>query len=194
MSYKLYVSNLPVDMTETAIRAIFSAHGGVSNVEMLLERSNGMFGGRACVTMTSPSFFASALTLDGTMFEGQKLKVSETPIPAHGRGDKDKPPAPTVKIVQQFRERNNMTYDLDCAGLPLVLRVHSVENGEWRIDARAKDEAESLHATGTATTRRAALVEVVRAWNEAATASGGRRLDGAGLLDAMSGVKAIEPS
>lgn len=191
MSYKLYVSNLPVDMTETAIRNLFTAHGGVSNVEMILERNNGMFGGRACVTMTSPSFFATALkNLDGSWFEGQKLKVSETPISAAGK-DKDKPPPPTVKIVQQFREKGNMAYDLDCMGLPLILRVFSVENDQWRIDARAKDEAESIHATGTGATRKAALTEVVRAWNEAATASGGRTLDGAGLFDAMSGVKAV---
>ncbi len=190
MSYKLYVSNLPVDMTETAIRNLFTAHGGVSNVEMILERNNGMFGGRACVTMTSPSFFATALkNLNESWFEGQKLKVSETPISAAGK-DKDKPPPPSVKIVQQFREKGNMTYDLDCLGLPLTLRVYSVED-QWRIDARAKDEADSLHATGSGATRKDALTEVVRAWNEAATASGGRTLDGPGLFDAMSGVKAV---
>ena len=30
---------------------------------------------------------------------------------------------PTTTITQQFRESRNMTYELDCAGSPLIVRV-----------------------------------------------------------------------
>jgi hypothetical protein len=95
-----------------------------------------------------------------------------------------------VKIVLQFREHANMTYDLDCEGVPLTLRVFSAEE-QWRIEARSKDAGDATIANGFGATRSAALTDVVRAWNEEARVRRSHTLDGAALADALREVKAI---
>ncbi|HVJ95132.1 MAG TPA: RNA-binding protein [Labilithrix sp.] len=111
MTNKLYVSNVPIDSTEAALRSHFAACGGVADVELVFDPRSGKPRGLAYVTMTSPAFASAALRqLDGAVFGGASLHVSDSPIRAGDRA------APKVKIVQQFRERANMTYDLDCEG------------------------------------------------------------------------------
>lgn len=185
MTNKLYVANLPLDTTEHALRSHFAACGGVSDVEILPERATGKPRGLACVTMTSPAYATAALTLNGVDFEGRTLRVSDSPIRA------DKPPAPTVRIVQQFRERANMAYDLECSGVPLTLRIFPSDGERWRIEARSTDAADAVVVSASGATRRDALCEVVRAWNEGAASSSVRPLDGQDLLKAMGDVRAV---
>lgn len=182
---KVYVSNVPLDASELALRTHFAACGGVCDVEILTEAS-GASRGVAHVTMTSPAYASAALRLDGAVFGGQALRVSDAP-PARA----EKKPANPVKIVQQFRERANMAYDLDCAGVPLVLRIFASGETAWRIEARATDAADAVIVESTAETRRDALAGVVRAWNDEAFARGVRPLDGEGLLAAMRDVRAV---
>ena len=59
--YKLYVFNLPLDASEEAVRKHFGVHGGVSDVEIYLDRSTGMSRGNGCVSMTSSFYFDTAL-------------------------------------------------------------------------------------------------------------------------------------
>lgn len=187
MTNKLYVANVPVDASEDALRRHFAACGGVLDVEIMLERNSGKSRGLACVTMTSPAYATAALGLNGVDFAGKQLQVSDAPIRAGGK------PVPTVKIVQQFRERTNMTYDLDCSGLPLTLRVFPTdpEGTQWRIEARSTDAVDAVVITGAGVTRRDALTEVVRVWNEREATSTVRPLDGEALMTAMRDVRAV---
>ena len=95
----------------------------------------------------------------------------------------------SVRITQQFRERNNMTYELDCSGTPLVLRIFFPEDtpatGDWRIEART---GQGLTATASAPSRPEALQTIARDWPRTSAASD---LDWAGITRAMSAVRAI---
>jgi RNA recognition motif-containing protein len=183
MTNRLYVANLPFDTTVDAVRRHFSTCGGVSNVELASEHGKSARG-RGRVTMTSPAYAAAAVVgLDRVSFEGRVLRVSDSPIPA------ERPSSSSVRIVQQFRERANMTYDLDCAGTPLTIRVFPIEGERWRVEARSTDAVGAVVVTASAATRRAALGAALRQWNE--RASSVASIDADGLLRAMSDVRAI---
>lgn len=186
MQNKLYIANVPFDTTEDALRRHFGTCGGVLQVDLPDEHQRGKMRGLACVTMTSPSFAAAALTkLDGVSFAGRILRVSESPPAANAA------PKPTVAVVQQFRERSNMAYDLDCAGLPLVVRIFPQDDETWRIEARANDGLESRVVSASAVTRAAALADVIREWNANPATTDGRALDGDALTRALESVRAV---
>jgi hypothetical protein len=180
MTNRLYVANLPFGTTESALRQHFAACGGVADIELGSEdgrKSRGL----ARVTMTSPTYAAAAVgKLDRAAFEGRVLRVSDSPIPAEKA-------APTVRVVQQFRERGNMTYDLDCAGTPLTIRMFPIEEDGWRIEARSTDAVDATVVLASAATRRDALGAVLRQWNASSAAA----IDADALLRAMSDVRAI---
>lgn len=187
MDNKLYIANVPYDTTEDALRRHFATCGGVMQVDLPDDQQRGKMRGVACVTMTSPAYASAALTkLDGVSFAGRILRVTEQPLAAAA---KEKP---AVIVLQQFRERTNMAYDLDCAGLPLVIRMFPEDDGrQWRIEARANDDRDARVVTAAAPTRAAALVEVIRTWNEQAAVSDGRSLNGDALTLALKNVRAI---
>lgn len=187
MTNKLYIANVPFDTTEDALRRHFAACGGVLHIDLPDESQRGKMRGIACVTMTSPAFEAAALAkLDGVSFAGRVLRVSEFPPSVKNA------PKPAVTIVLQFRERSTMVYDLDCDGLPLVVRVFREEPDHWRIEARANDALDARIVSARATTRAGALNDIIREWNEnAATIARGRSLDGDALARALKSVRAI---
>jgi RNA recognition motif-containing protein len=185
MTTKLYVANVPLDATEDALRAHFASCGGVADVELLHDRQSGRPRGLAHVTMTSPSFTTNALRMDGSDFNGAVLRVSDAPVRSNAEVK------PNVKIVLQFRERASMAYDLDCAGVPLTLRVATAEPDAFRVEARSTDGADAVVGVGERSTRREALVDALRAWNVASSASSGRAVDGDAVERAMLGVRAI---
>lgn len=181
MTNRLYVANLPFDTTEDALRRHFATCGGVSDVELGQGKNPR---GLARVTMTSAAYAAAAVgRLDRASFEGRLLRVSDSPIHA----ERSTPP---VRIVQQFRERANMTYDLDCAGMPLTIRMFPIEADSWRVEARSTDAADAVVIVASAATRRDALGAVLRQWNERACSSLGS-IDADALLRALSDVRAI---
>lgn len=185
MTTKLYIANLSRDATEHGLRAHFSTCGGVLDVEILTDRRSGRPLGTAWVTMTSTSFAAAAVErLDGVPFEGQPLRVSDTPI-------RNQPAGPKVKIVQQFRERNNMTYDLDCAGAPLTIRMFPTEDDGWRIEARTNDVDDAVVAKASARTRGDALAEIARWWQAEGATRGLPALDWAAITTALVDVRAV---
>ncbi|WP_169928580.1 RNA recognition motif domain-containing protein [Labilithrix luteola] len=186
MANKLYVTNLPPDATEDAVRLHFAACGGVSDVQLVPERDGSKPQGLAYVTMTSATYASTAVgRLDGSNFGGNVLRVSDRPIPA------DKAPPPNVRVVQQFRERANMTYELECSGTAVTFRLFPIEGDRWRFEARTTDAANPVVVTGAGRTRSEALDAVVREWNVRAASSGVRPLDGTGLTRAMAGIKAV---
>jgi hypothetical protein len=182
---KLYIANVPADTTEAALRSHFSACGGVLQVDLPDEHQRGKMRGLACVTMTSPAFAnAARARLDGVSFAGRVLRVSDVP------GDAAKPRR-TVTVVQQFREHVNMAYDLDCAGLPLVVRIFPEDGESWRVEARATDADDVTVVAARAPTRAAALAEVICSWNASAANTAGRTLDGDALTTALRDVRAV---
>jgi cold-inducible RNA-binding protein len=186
MNNKLYIANVPFDTTEDALRRHFAICGGVLQVDLPDDSQRGKMRGLACVTMTSPAFASAALTqLDGVSFAGRVLRVTESPPAANAA------PKPKVTITQQFRERSNMAYDLDCEGLPLVVRIFPESDDRWRIEARANDALDARVVSASAPTRAAALAEVIRDWNANAASSNGRALDGDALSRALQGVRAV---
>lgn len=188
MASKLYVSNVPVEASEHTLRAHFATCGGVSDVEILFDPRTGKSKCMARVTMTSPAYATAALErLDGIDFEGQALVVRDTPA------GKEKPAAPRVKVLQQSRTHGQMVYDLDCMGTPLTVRMSMAEGDvdAFRLEARGSDVAGAFVATATAATRRGALADVVRIWNEDASSRGVPPLEGDALAAALQDVRAV---
>lgn len=182
---KLYIANVPADTTEAVLRAHFAVCGGVLQVDLADDHQRGKMRGLASVTMTSPAFAKAALAqLDGVSFGGSVLRVSGVP------GGAARPRAAVV-VMQQFREHANMAYDLDCAGLPLVVRTFPEAGGGWRVEVRATDGGDVAAVVASAPTRAAALEEVIRSWNANAASSSGRSLDGDALTTALRDVRAI---
>jgi RNA recognition motif-containing protein len=185
MTMKLHVANVPHDATEDGLRQHFSTCGGVADVELLFDSRTNRPRGLARVTMTSTHFAEQAVArLDGVAFGTAVLRVSDTPL-------KDKEPKPKVKIMQQFRERGTMVYDLDCAGSPLTLRISRDEDGAWNIEARSTEAADAIIATKSAASGVAALSDALRAWNVAAETTPRLQIDAEAVATAMRDVKAI---
>ncbi len=181
---KLYVANVPFRASEEELRLHFSPYGPVNDVELFVDERTGRSRGQGCVTMANDDDARSALeALDGKPFEGRVLRIGDVPM---GPGEE---PKPKVRITHQYRERSKIAYELDCRGMPVTLRVFAGEATAWGMEARS--QASGLVATGAGATRREALDEVVRRWNEAAPGVGVDALDGDGLVAVLRDVKAV---
>lgn len=97
-----------------------------------------------------------------------------------------------VQIKQQFRERHNMTYELDCAGTPLILRVFfPVGDGptaEWRIEARTSNACDAPVTTGGGKSKAQALQRIAEGWLDVMPPPS---LDWNGVVRAMTDVRAL---
>ncbi|MBU2603338.1 MAG: RNA-binding protein [Actinobacteria bacterium] len=75
-SAKLYVGNLAYSTTDTAIRALFEAHGEVTSVNLINDRDTGRPKGFGFVEMATPEQAQAAkAALDGTEVDGRAIKV-----------------------------------------------------------------------------------------------------------------------
>ncbi|MDB6068230.1 MAG: RNA-binding protein [Pedosphaera sp.] len=78
MNNKLYVENLPISVTESGIRELFSQKGSVTEVKLMMDASTGKSRGRAFVTMASPELAAAALkSLHSHSLGGRHIAVTE---------------------------------------------------------------------------------------------------------------------
>lgn len=182
MSTKLYAVNLPDDTTAEKLRSHFATRGGVVDVE-ILEARNGSYGGpRAVVTMSSTADAERArMELDGTEYEGQKLRVTVSKR-------EDAPKAATVKVKMQFRERSAMVYEMDCDGTPLKLRLVPEVDGLSQIEASSPDATPFV---GKGATRLEALHAALADWNASALATNRTRIDTEAIIEAMRAVRAF---
>lgn len=98
--------------------------------------------------------------------------------------------AVSVRITQQFRERNNMTYELDCCGVPLVLRIFFPVDAQWRIEASSGLAPTAWVATASALSRTEAMQALARNWRNATPATASN-LDWTAVECAMVAVRAI---
>ena len=87
MSKKLYVGNLPWDMTEDEIRDAFSACGTVEEVKVITDRDTGRSRGFAFVTMGSDDDANKAISeINNREIGGRKAMVSEAREKSSGGG------------------------------------------------------------------------------------------------------------
>ena len=78
MNSKLFVGNLAFSATENDLEDLFSQHGPVTEVNLMLDRATGRPRGFAFVTMATPEAAQAAITaLNGSSFEGRNLTVNE---------------------------------------------------------------------------------------------------------------------
>jgi RNA recognition motif-containing protein len=74
---KLYVGNLPFSATEDAVRTLFSQHGTVDSVALIMDRDTGQPRGFAFVEMPSSDAARAMQNLNGQDMGGRPLKVNE---------------------------------------------------------------------------------------------------------------------
>lgn len=78
MSTKLYVGNLPFDVTENDLREMFSQHGPVNEIHIVMDKTSGRPRGFAFATMNSEEAAKAAiLALNGKEWKGRALTVNE---------------------------------------------------------------------------------------------------------------------
>ena len=78
MNTKLYVGNLTFDAMENDLQDLFSPHGPVNEVNMVMDRVTGKARGFAFVTMnTKEGADAAVQALNGKEWKGRALTVNE---------------------------------------------------------------------------------------------------------------------
>jgi len=74
---KLFVGNLSFNTTENDLNDAFAAHGTVSEVNLMMDRSTGRSRGFAFVTMSSPEEAQNAIgAMNGKSIDGRALTVN----------------------------------------------------------------------------------------------------------------------
>jgi cold-inducible RNA-binding protein len=89
MSTKLYVGNLPFDVTEEDLRNLLAQHGPVNEIAVIMDKVTGRARGFAFATMNSPEAATAAIqALNGKDWKGRALTVNEArPREEGSRGD-----------------------------------------------------------------------------------------------------------
>lgn len=78
MSIKLYVGNLPYNMTEEELKVLFSEAGNVVSAKIITDRQTGQPRGFGFVEMESKAEGQKAISmLNGRTIEGRPLTVNE---------------------------------------------------------------------------------------------------------------------
>jgi RNA recognition motif-containing protein len=86
MGKKLYVGNLSYDVTDSALEALFAAHGAVQSAQVIMDRDTGRSKGFGFVEMGSDAEAQAAIAaLNGTQQGGRSLTVNEA-RPKEGGG------------------------------------------------------------------------------------------------------------
>jgi cold-inducible RNA-binding protein len=86
MGKRIYCGNLSFKATEDDVRNLFSAHGEVTDVHMVMDRETGRSRGFAFVEMATDAAAAAAIqALDGQRVQDRPLKVNEAQ-PRENRG------------------------------------------------------------------------------------------------------------
>ena len=78
MNTKLYIGNLPLDVTEDDLRTMLSQHGPVNEIVVVMDKVTGRARGFAFATMnTEEGAKAAILGLNGKDWKGRALTVNE---------------------------------------------------------------------------------------------------------------------
>jgi len=91
LSNKIYIGNLPFSSTEDELRSLFSQHGAVDSVNVIMDRDTGRARGFAFVEMSDAADVAKAIKdLDGSELGGRNLRVNEAEDKPRGGGFRDR--------------------------------------------------------------------------------------------------------
>lgn len=82
----LYVGNLPFSSTDAEIRELFGLYGEVRNVNIVLDRLTGKPRGFAFVSLDDEPADKALAALNGQLFAGRRLQISEARPPAERSG------------------------------------------------------------------------------------------------------------
>src|SRR5438045_9505490 len=78
MSTKLFVGNLSYNITSNQLQDLFSAHGNVIEVDLIMDKFSGRPRGFGFVTMeTKEAAEAAVQALNGKNFDGRAMTVNE---------------------------------------------------------------------------------------------------------------------
>jgi cold-inducible RNA-binding protein len=83
---KIYVGNLPFSADEAAVRDLFSQHGTVDSISMIMDRETGRPRGFAFVEMPRADAARAIQNLNGQDMGGRALKVNEAQDKPRGGG------------------------------------------------------------------------------------------------------------
>ena len=73
----IYVGNLPFTATDDDVRGLFSKHGTVHTVKLVMDRDTGRPRGFCFVEMENSAAHAAISALNGADFSGRSLRVNE---------------------------------------------------------------------------------------------------------------------
>ena len=74
----IYVGNLPYGTTEDDLNSIFGAYGGVSSINIIIDKTSGRSKGFGFIEMDSDSSAKDAINaLNEKDFQGRNLRVNE---------------------------------------------------------------------------------------------------------------------
>jgi cold-inducible RNA-binding protein len=74
---KLYVGNLPYNISDDQLQAIFAKFGTPDSARVITDRDTGQSKGFGFVEFSNDEMAREALALNGTEFGGRSLKVNE---------------------------------------------------------------------------------------------------------------------
>jgi RNA recognition motif-containing protein len=74
---KLYVGNLPYNISDDQLEAMFAKFGTPDSAKVVMDRETGQSKGFGFVEFGNADQAKQALSLDGTEFGGRSLKVNE---------------------------------------------------------------------------------------------------------------------
>ncbi len=77
MSKRIYVGNLSYSTTEDELRELFSKHGTVESVNLIIDRDTGRSRGFAFVEMDSSGADTAISALNGQDLGGRSLRIDE---------------------------------------------------------------------------------------------------------------------
>jgi RNA recognition motif-containing protein len=83
---KIYVGNLPFSATESQVRDLFSKHGNVQSVALIMDKETGRPRGFGFVEIDDSGLAAALKALDGYEMDGRALKVNEAQDKPRGGG------------------------------------------------------------------------------------------------------------
>src|SRR5438445_9226340 len=83
---KLYVGNLPYNISDDQLRDVFARFGTPDSARVITDRDSGQSKGFGFVEFSDDEQAKQALTLNGTDFGGRALTVNEARPRAEGSG------------------------------------------------------------------------------------------------------------
>ena len=87
---KLYVGNLPYDVSDDKLNEIFSKFGTPDSAKVITDRDSGRSKGFGFVEFSNDDQAKQALSLNGTEFGGRSLTVNEARPKMENRGPRSR--------------------------------------------------------------------------------------------------------